>query len=49
MNQQNCPICDKPTWLVFVELYDITGISRKRSPRRVVVTFVPHRCKEKKD
>ncbi len=49
MNQQNCPACDNPTWLIFGELYEITDISRKGSPRHVVVTLVSHECKEKEN
>ena len=46
MNQMNCPICDDGnTWLIFGELYEITDVSRKNSPRHVVVTLKPHRCK----
>lgn len=46
MNQQNCPICDELTWLLFNELYEPKEAFSRPDSDRVVVLFTVHKCKE---
>jgi len=46
MNQQSCTICDKPTWLLFNDLYEPKEAFSRPDSGLAVVLFTMHKCKE---
>jgi len=49
INQQNCNICDKHTWLVHGYLFEVSEVFHRHKSDRAVVLFAIHKCKEAED
>lgn len=49
MNQQNCTICDKGTFLINGDLYDLKETSTTSGTNLLVAVFILHKCKEAKN